>query len=168
MPSDRRGRPGCVCCDYPYPRGVRLTHKGVRATFIVCHHDLKVSTWPPLQGRSHIARPNAPPRSIFQLDDMTLVMPCNQHILGSTLYCLEDMWCRSVYTMCLPALISHPYLSHSRVFAMLVGLRTASLERPVRQVRTDLNGSGGRRIEARGSLRRSGIHRQPCRIRFVP
>ena len=77
------GWPVCVCRDYSYPRGVCPINKGVRATFIVYCHDLKVGSWQPMQGRSNIARPNAPPRSIFQLDDMTLVVPCNEHMLRS-------------------------------------------------------------------------------------
>jgi hypothetical protein len=83
MLSDCLGWPVSVCRDYSYPRGVHQTNKGVRATFIVYHHDLKVGSWQPLQGHSHIARPNAPARSIFQLDDMTAVVPCNQHMLVS-------------------------------------------------------------------------------------
>jgi hypothetical protein len=83
MLEDCLGWPVCVCCDYSYPRGVRPINKGVRATFIVYCHDLKVGSWQPMQGRSNIARPNAPPRSIFQLDDMTLVVPCNEHTFGT-------------------------------------------------------------------------------------
>jgi hypothetical protein len=83
MLEDCLGWPVCVCCDYSYPRGVRPINEGVRATFIVYYHDLKVGSWQPMQGDSNIARPNAPPRSIFQLDDMTLVVPCNEHTWGS-------------------------------------------------------------------------------------
>jgi hypothetical protein len=77
MLSDCLGWPVCVCSDYSYPRCVRPTNKGVRATFIVYYHDLKIGSWQPVQRRSHVARPNAPPRSVFELDDMTLIVPCN-------------------------------------------------------------------------------------------
>jgi hypothetical protein len=79
MLSDCFGWPVCVCCDYSYSRAIRLTNKRVRATFIVYCYDLKLCRWQPLQGRSQIARPNAPPGSIFKLDNMTLIVGCDQH-----------------------------------------------------------------------------------------
>ena len=79
MPSDNFGLPVCVCGDHSYSRAVRLTDKRVRATFVVYCHDPKLGSWQPLQGRSHVARPDAPPGSVFQLDDMALVVVCNQH-----------------------------------------------------------------------------------------
>ena len=82
MPSDDLGWPICVCCDYPYSRAVLVIDKGVRATFVVDCHELQLGSWQPLQGRSNIARPNAPPGSVFKLDDMTLVVLCNQHMLA--------------------------------------------------------------------------------------
>ena len=79
MPSDNFCLPVCVCGDHSYSRAVRLTDKGVRATFVVYCLDLKLGSWQPLQGRSHVAGPDAPPGSVFQLDDMALVVVCNQH-----------------------------------------------------------------------------------------
>ena len=79
MPSDNFCLPVCVCGDHSYSRAVRLTDKGVRATFVVYCHDLKLGSWQPLQGRSHVAGPDAPPGSVFQLDDVALVVVCNQH-----------------------------------------------------------------------------------------
>ena len=79
MLSDCLGRPFCVCCDYSYSCTACLIDKGVRATFVLYCHDLKLCSWQPLQGRSHVARPNAPPGSVFKLDDMTSVVFCYQH-----------------------------------------------------------------------------------------
>lgn len=79
MLSDCLCWPVCVRCDYFYSCAVRLTNKGVRATFVVYCQELKLGCWQPLQGRGHVARPNAPPGSVFKLDDMALVVLCNQH-----------------------------------------------------------------------------------------
>ena len=84
MLSDRLDRPVCVCCDYSYPCTVRLINKSVRATFVVYYYDLELGSWQPLQRRSHVARPNAPPGSVFELDDMTLLVPCNQHMAAAS------------------------------------------------------------------------------------
>src|SRR5215831_9183390 len=82
MPSDYLGWPICVCHDYSYSCTVLVINKGVRATFVVDCHELQLGSWQPLQGRSNVARPNAPPGSVFKLDDMTLVVLCNQHMLA--------------------------------------------------------------------------------------
>src|SRR5690242_20269544 len=67
MPSDRLGGPVRICRDYSYGCTVCLINKGVRATFVVYCHDLEIGSWQPLQGRSQIPRPNAPPGSAFKL-----------------------------------------------------------------------------------------------------
>src|SRR5712671_7786549 len=87
MLSDCLGWPACVCCDYSYSCAVRLINEGVRATFVVYCHDPELGSWQPLQGRGHVARPNAPPGSVFKLDDMTLVVLCNQHTLPHSPCC---------------------------------------------------------------------------------
>jgi hypothetical protein len=82
MSSDEFGGPVCIRGDYPHSPTVRVIDKGVRATFVVDCHELQLGSWQPLQGRSNVARPNAPPGSVFKLDDMTLVVLCNQHALA--------------------------------------------------------------------------------------
>jgi len=56
-----------------------LINKGVRAKFVVYYQDLKLGSWQPLQGRRNIGRPNAPPGAVFELDDVTLVVPSDLH-----------------------------------------------------------------------------------------
>jgi hypothetical protein len=75
MLSDCLGWPLSVCIDYSYSCAVRLTNKGCEATFVVYCHDLRLGSWQPLQGRNHVAQPNAPAGTV--LDDMTLVVLCN-------------------------------------------------------------------------------------------
>ena len=82
MPSDGLGGPICVGCDYPHSCAVLVINKGVRATVVVDDYELQLGSWQPLQRRGNVARPNAPPGSVFKLDDMTLVVLCNQHTLA--------------------------------------------------------------------------------------
>src|SRR5215470_7500444 len=82
MLSDEFDWPVCVCGDYPHSPTVLVINKGVRATFVVDCHELQLGSWQPLQGRSNVSRPNAPPGSVFKLDDMTPVVLCNQHTLA--------------------------------------------------------------------------------------
>src|SRR5215470_3369051 len=82
MPSDGLGGPICVGRDYPHSCAVLVINKGVRATVVVDDYELQLGSWQPLQRRGNVARPNAPPGSVFKLDDMTLVVLCNQHRLA--------------------------------------------------------------------------------------
>jgi len=49
------------------------------AKLVVDGRDLQLGRWQPSQGRSNITRPDPPPAAVFKLDDMTLVVPRNQH-----------------------------------------------------------------------------------------
>jgi hypothetical protein len=46
---------------------------------VVDGRDMQLTRWQPLQGRSNITRPNAPPGAVFKLDDVTLVVPLDSH-----------------------------------------------------------------------------------------
>jgi hypothetical protein len=46
-------------------------------------HDLELGSWEPSQGRSKITRPNTPPAAVVELDNVTLVVPRNEHDTSS-------------------------------------------------------------------------------------
>ena len=74
--------PICVGADDANPASV-LIHEGMCREVVVYHNHIEISRRRPLQSTTYIRRPDAPPRAVFELDGIGLLMRFDQHDVPS-------------------------------------------------------------------------------------